>query len=399
MDIVRRIETHNAGREPERLALKYRALRRGSDQFFRGTCALFYDRLPTAGVFRSAPPVWACGDLHLENFGSYKGDNRLVYFDINDFDESALAPASWELVRMLTSIQIAGARLGAGLEPTRALSSAFLDAYSHALTRGKALWIEREIAKGLVGSLLDRARARRRKELLDRRTFLQNGHRRLNVDGTKALPATDAQRDQIVAFMADFGRSRELPSFFNVLDVARRIAGTGSLGVERYAILVEGKGSPDGNYLLDLKAALPSSLESHLSFAQPAWATQAERAVAVQRLMQVVPMAFLQPVHMSGQAYVLRALQPSEDRIAIDRTGLDRGSLADVIGAMGRIVAWAQLRSSGRQGSATADDLMVWGAKRKWKARLTAIAEDCAQQCQRDAVTFATAYDDGVFTR
>ena len=32
-----------------------------------------------------------------------------------------------------------------------------------------------------------------------------------------------------------------------MLDVARRIAGTGSLGVERYAILVEGKGSPDIN--------------------------------------------------------------------------------------------------------------------------------------------------------
>ncbi len=41
----------------------------------------------------------------MENFGSYKGDNRQVYFDINDFDEGALAPASWDLVRLLASIQ------------------------------------------------------------------------------------------------------------------------------------------------------------------------------------------------------------------------------------------------------------------------------------------------------
>jgi uncharacterized protein (DUF2252 family) len=65
--------------------------------FLRGSCHLFYDRLPRGGIFRSSPLAWSCGDLHLENFGSFKGDNRLVYFDINDFDESALAPASWDL--------------------------------------------------------------------------------------------------------------------------------------------------------------------------------------------------------------------------------------------------------------------------------------------------------------
>ena len=41
-----------------------------------------------------SPVCWICGDLHIENFGSYKGDNRLVYFDLNDFDESILAPVS-----------------------------------------------------------------------------------------------------------------------------------------------------------------------------------------------------------------------------------------------------------------------------------------------------------------
>jgi len=47
--------------------------------------------------------------------------------------------------------------------------------------------------------------------------------------------------------------------------VARRIAGTGSLGVERYVLLIEGKGSPDGNYLLDLKQALPAVLRAHVN--------------------------------------------------------------------------------------------------------------------------------------
>ena len=99
MDVVRSIMAFNAGRESERLQLKYSKLRSSTFAFLRGTCHLFYAQLPQAGVFKSAPLAWACGDLHLENFGSYKADNRLVQFDINDFDEAALARASWDLLR------------------------------------------------------------------------------------------------------------------------------------------------------------------------------------------------------------------------------------------------------------------------------------------------------------
>ncbi|NJK53097.1 MAG: DUF2252 family protein, partial [Leptolyngbyaceae cyanobacterium SU_3_3] len=64
--------------------------------FLRGSCHLFYEDLPTDSRLDAAPHTWICGDLHLQNFGSYKGDDRLVYFDINDFDEAALAPCTWD---------------------------------------------------------------------------------------------------------------------------------------------------------------------------------------------------------------------------------------------------------------------------------------------------------------
>ncbi|MFM6271696.1 MAG: DUF2252 family protein, partial [Dolichospermum sp.] len=71
--------------------------------FFRGTCHLFYEDLSENSGMNLAPLTWICGDLHLENFGSYKGNNRLVYFDINDFDEAVIAPCTWEIVRFITS--------------------------------------------------------------------------------------------------------------------------------------------------------------------------------------------------------------------------------------------------------------------------------------------------------
>ena len=76
MNVASQIQRFNAGRDPERLQLKYSAMRTNPFVFLRGTCHLFYDRLPRGGVFKSAPLAWVCGDLHLENFGSYKGDNR-----------------------------------------------------------------------------------------------------------------------------------------------------------------------------------------------------------------------------------------------------------------------------------------------------------------------------------
>lgn len=58
------IQRANAGRDPERLARKYRAMRASPFVFLRGTCALFYARLPSGGIFKAAPKVWACGDMH-----------------------------------------------------------------------------------------------------------------------------------------------------------------------------------------------------------------------------------------------------------------------------------------------------------------------------------------------
>jgi hypothetical protein len=79
------------------------------------------------------------------------------------------------------------------------------------------------------------------------------------------------------------------------------------------------------------------------------------------------------------------------------RPELDSGALAQTVALQGRLLAWAQLRSSGREGSATADELIAWGNRRKWQQKLHDLAKACATQCQRDAATFATAFDDGAF--
>ena len=395
-DVVHEIQTFNAGRDPERLAIKYKGMRSSPFVFLRATCHLFYSRLPDLPLLAEAPPVWCCGDLHLQNFGSYKGDNRLVYFDINDFDESALAPASWDLLRFLSSVLLGADSMEVKKAGALELCDAFLDAYRATLAAGKAGWIERETASGLVGDLLDGLRGRLRPAFLDGRTELKGKQRQLRLDNGKALPVTDDQRERVTTLIDDFAKTRDDPDFYDVLDVARRIAGSGSLGVDRFVILVRGKGSPDGNYLLDLKEALPSSLLAHLDTPQPRWKSEAARVVDVQRRMQAVSMAFLHPVTFGERSFMLRDLQPSEDRVSLDASRSSPVAIAEVMRNMGRIVASAQLRSGGRDGSAIADELIDFG-QAKWRKALLGAARDCAEQVEKDWAVYCTAFDDGAF--
>lgn len=401
--LIKRIQQFNAGREPERLAMKYHNMRSSAFVYLRATCHLFPGQLPelkALGKVAKAPAVWSCGDLHLENFGSYKGDNRLSYFDINDFDESALIPASWDIVRLLTSVRLACAELEFKPDRVRELVDVLLAAYFKQLQRGSARWLERDTATGPVHALLATVSERKRVDFLDSRStrITKSGKKRkLLIDGKKALAASKDQHAQVGEFMEKFAKTQHEPEFFEVLDVARRIAGNGSLGVDRFVVLVRGKGNPDNNYLLDLKQAVPSALTAALTLKQPAWASEGERVVALTRRAQAVPVAFLHSVQMDESNYVLRDLQPSADRVSFEEKGNDERRLNELMLAIGQCTAWSHLRGSGRQGSAIADQLVEFGSNDSWQKVLRKASASCANTIDTEWKTFSEAYDDKVF--
>lgn len=396
-NIIAAITSNNAGRDPERLAMKYVKMTLSPFIFLRGACHLFYDYLPDSPIFCNAPLAWCCGDLHFENYGSYKGDNRLVYFDINDYDEAALAPATWDMIRLLTSVQCGAHALNATHAEALVASRSCLEAYRNALINGKPLWVERETSNGMVNALLTDLQKRERSHFLDKRTDRKSHRRTLKIDSIKALPASDSQKRIVGAFMSNFASLQSDPGFFEVLDIARRIAGTGSLGVERFVVLVEGKGSPDGNYLLDIKEAKPSALAPHLErlgIRQPDWQDEASRVVTVQNLMQSVNHAFLHPVKLGGLSCILRGLQPSEDRVAIGEWGKKLDKLMEVAAAMGHILAWDQLRASGRSGATCADELIAFARHGAWVTEMLDAATEMTQITQQHWKIFVQSHND-----
>lgn len=367
--VTQRIERFNRGRDERLLQCKFERMRSDPFRFFRGSCHLFFEDWDGGDKLDRAPRAWISGDLHLENFGAYKGDNRQVYFDLNDFDEAALAPCTWELARFATSVRLAAAALGFAESQASALVEYFLAIYAAVLARGKVRWIEHAIADGVVRETLDGASERSRQALLDRRTELRGNHRRLLTDGEHALPAPAAAQRRVKRFLREHGRRSGREDFFEVLDVALRIAGTGSLGLERYVVLVQGKGSPDQNHLLDLKFALPSVPAQRLRKRQPDWRNDAQRIVAIQDRCQAESPALLSVAEIEGRAFVLRELQPTEDRLDLESLS-HAGRFESALASMALVVASSHLRSGGRQGSAITDEWIEFGEKKSWMTRV-----------------------------
>lgn len=200
-NLVERLQAFNQGRDPRLLALKYRAMRTDMFAFFRGTCHLFYEDWPANSSLNEAPAVWNCGDFHLQNLGSYKADNRLVYFNINDFDEAALAPSTWDLARLLTCLLISTRLQGLTQANAVTLCNSFLENYARTLVKAHVRTLEEEEVSGFVRDLRLQVKNRNRKGLLDARTLSSGEKRTLRIDGKHFTPATETERAAATAAM------------------------------------------------------------------------------------------------------------------------------------------------------------------------------------------------------
>jgi len=378
-----RLTKFNEGLLPEKVQLKYEAMAENAFRFFRGTCHLFYEDLAAAEPLPLSPLAWICGDLHIENFGSYKGDNKLVYFDLNDFDEALLAPCSYEVVRMVTSIFIAFDNLK--IEPAKALNMArlFVKTYSATLAKGKAISIEPRTAKGIVCAFLTAATKSSEKELLKKRTISKKKRIMLSLEDERHFKLDKKLRQELKAHINEWIKtSSDGPYNYKVISAVFRLAGTGSIGVKRYLFLLKSTNTKNKYLLLDMKQARTSSVLPFVQVQQLAWDNEAVRVIGVQQRMQNVPAALLSTTVFRGESYIIQELQPVKDSIKFKQLE-DYRDMYQVIDDMAALTASAELRCSGMQGSGTMDDLMAFGTDEGWREAVIAYAEKYARKIKQ----------------
>lgn len=390
--VYERIVVFNKDRLPDMVKLKFVGMAENVYRFYRGTCHLFYEDFCKAEHMPDSPLTWICGDLHMENYGSYKADNRLVYFDLNDFDESVLAPCLWEVSRMVTSIFIAFDNLGIKTEKATKMAEAYLKTYSTRLATGKALSVDPRIASGIVCTFLNKAQERKQRDLVKKLTTQRKHHLYLANDERHFSIEDKPYKKELSQFIDHWMESSTLRDYnYKVIDCMFRIAGTGSIGVKRYMFLLESKKS--GKYLfVDMKQAKPSSVQPYLYVKQPEWQNEAIRVIQVKQRMQNVSPALLGTAMFKGDSYVIQEMQPTEDRINFELMKNRYDDIQLVIEDMGLLTASAQLRSTGRQGSAIADKLIEFGYDNGWHETILKYAKKYAVKVKQDYEQYVSDY-------
>jgi hypothetical protein len=182
------------------------------------------------GVAARAPRVLAVGDLHVENFGTWRDVEGRLIWGINDFDEAWYLPYTNDLVRLAAS-----ALLGGLVCDARAAAGAIMDGYREAVKAGGRPYALAEHH----GTLRAMAVAR----LHDPESFWEKLHTLPPLDGPIPAGASKAI-------------ARMMPERGLAFKVAHRVAGLGSLGRERYVALADWHG---GSVAREAKALAPSA--------------------------------------------------------------------------------------------------------------------------------------------
>lgn len=392
-----KLKSFNKDRLPQMLAWKYKFMAENIFRFYRGSAHLFFEEL-SQNKIPDSPVCWSCGDLHLENFGSYKGDNQQVYFDLNDFDEALLAPSAWDLIRFTTSVFVAFYYLKMSDKKALNMVKLFLKTYAETLAEGKALYIERDTAKGIVRRFLKATAKRSQQDFLDKNALLSKGTGKLNKNNPQHKEVESILKRELCQHITEWILQRnESPYNVEVLDVKFLLEGTGSIGLKRYVFLLHNLLDKKKFLLLEMKQATEPALSNYIKTKQVSWPSTAQRVVQIQKRMQNVSPALLSATVFKEDAYIVQEMQPVMDSIDFKLIKGDYRDIYQVLRDMGILTASAQLRSAGREGSVTADALIAFGKDTSWQDGIVQLAVEQLKVVKSDYQNFMKDYTAGKY--
>jgi len=216
---------------PEDLDLKHRAMRSLPFPFLRATYYRWAQTFPEiCSDLARAPKALAVGDLHVENFGTWRDVEGRLIWGINDFDEAWALPYTHDLVRLATSALLAKM----DCDPKAGIG-AIVKGYAEAVAAGGQPFALAEHHTALRTMAIHR--------LHDVQAYWQ---KLLGLPELKKKPPAGAVK----------AIERMMPERRLAWRVSHRVAGLGSLGRERYVAVAQWRG---GAVAREAKALAPSA--------------------------------------------------------------------------------------------------------------------------------------------
>ena len=339
------LEEQSDTREPDLVPVRHGRMMVSPFTFYRGSAKIMAGDLtgtPVAGL-----SVQLCGDAHLSNFGAFASPERKLVFDLNDFDETLPGPFEYDVKRMAASFAIAARHNGFSKSDVRASTLASIAAYREAMSdfadmgmmdvwyahldesqfaaavdsalaeavsattkekstkkRKQAAETAKKAAK-MSRKVREKARMRDSMQALSKLVEVVDGRQRIASRPPIVVPARDlapmygvAQEDldavvrkQFRAYRGTLQDDRRyLLDQFEIVDVARKVVGVGSVGTRAFIVLLQGRDEQDPLFL-QVKEATASVLETHLPKSR--YRHHGQRVVQGQRMMQAVSDIYL----------------------------------------------------------------------------------------------------------
>jgi len=267
------------------LEFKHQVMAADTFSFLRGTfyrwSQLWPEELPELA---DMPRVLAVGDMHVENFGTWRDVEGRLVWGVNDFDEAAYLPYTFDLVRLATSAGLAAAEGHLSINLKEACG-AILGGYTSALRAGGRPLVLAETDRWLRKMATGRLR--------DPVVFWA----RMDDTPTARGPLSSKVQELLL---------QRLPDGVGRVRFARRRSGIGSLGRERLVAIADWQGSKIAH---EVKALAPSAWE---------WANPDHSSGRIHYL-DLVSQAVRCPDPMTDvrEGWVIRRLSPDCSRVEL----------------------------------------------------------------------------------
>jgi uncharacterized protein (DUF2252 family) len=424
------LEEQNRTREPDLVPVRHGRMLVSPFTFYRGAARIMaadLDGTPTAGL-----KVQLCGDAHLSNFGAFASPERRLLFGLNDFDETLPGPFEYDVKRMAASFTIAGRNNGFTKADTSAATRESVAAYRQAMTGFAAMgtmevWYARldedqllkairaaakgagkeakaaKRAKKAAEKALAKAHTRDSLQALSKLGELVDGSYRIVSQPPIVVPARDlaavyglssdeierAVREEFRAYRATLrDDQRHLLERFEILDVARKVVGVGSVGTRAFIVLLQGRDQHDPLFL-QVKEATASVLEGHLPKSRHK--QHGERVVYGQRMLQAASDIYLGWARGQldiSRHYYWRQLRDMKGSVDVETMS----PLA--LAFYARICGWTLARAHARSGDPIAIAEYL-GQDDQFDRSITDFSRRYADQNEQDHQAFAKAIRSG----
>ncbi|MCU0311854.1 MAG: DUF2252 domain-containing protein [Acidimicrobiales bacterium] len=417
VDVVAQLAEQELTRVPELVPVRHERMAVSPFTFFRGAAKVFSADI--AERPRSGLTVQLCGDAHLSNFGGFASPERVMVFDLNDFDETLPGPFEWDLLRLSASFEIAARENGLDGRVRGQVQRALVAAYAGAMaefapmsyleiwyakvsaTEVEAKW-GAELTEAMherVAANAQKARGKDRLKAFKKLTTVVDGELRFVSDPPLLVRVDDIDGGQdlhVLMTMAhgvlhNYRRTlqadrRVLLDRYEFVDLARKVVGVGSVGTRCWVALMIGKDTGDPLFL-QIKEAEASVMEPHLGGS--GFAQHGQRVVEGQRLIQSASDIFLgwdRHIGVDGLPHDYYFRQLWDWKASPDIAAMDPAILESYARLCGYTLARAHAR--------TGDAAMISGYLGTGKVlgeALTEFAANYADRTELDHATFVAA--------